>query len=258
MHSKAIKISLFTLFLFFQLLFPLTAEAQNPGETWVLVLNSGDKISGVITGKTDETLSIQTADGKRFQFLRSDIMALKPEEKVDVSTEEKNVRQSGSFVAKIELDGGLAHSSRAGITGRPVLGASLALGSSGALGESSFLGGGLGFESIPHSERGRTITFLPIYAQALLPLTKSKNKPYAGGKSGYNIPLSGRYSGGLFFEVSGGFMRQLSYKSTAAIGLYLKTEQISGIVVEINELGEFITEGKSNVNSLGISLWMTF
>lgn len=257
MHNQYLmrKIILITIVLFLTL---TKSQAQESRAMEVIVLKNGEKIEGRIANRTTNSLTIDTYDNKRFQFQLSEI------ERIDTTTpkikqpSDARSERKTDFAGLAEINGGVSKSASANLSVSPTISVSLAFGTLHAIGSKSFLGIGAGYETVFRSERNHTLGSVPIFLVAQIPFTGSKISPFVRSKAGYALRTEGNYDGGFFVGLTTGAILPLSSKTALSVGIFGKTEQIVGTVVESNEFGNYITQGKTQLPSWGLSFGLIF
>lgn len=234
------------------------SQAQENHALDVIVLKNGEKIEGRIADRSANSLTIHTYDNKRFQFQLSEIERIdnitpKTKQLSDTRSERKT-----NFAGLAEINGGISKSASANLSVSPTTSVSLAFGTIHAIGFKSFLGIGAGYETVIRSERNHTLSSIPIFLVAQIPFTGGNISPFVRGKAGYAFRTAGNYEGGFFAGLTTGAILRLSGKTALCVGIYGKTEQIVGTVVESNEFGKYITQGKTQLPSWGLSFGLIF
>ena len=230
--------------------------AQEAAPKDIIILRNGDRLTGVIVLKTDETVMIQANDGKRFQFQISEIERIE-QEKTKSKAIKQRAAKSGNFGILATIDFGMAKSKEAALTA-PDLGVSVALGSKNAFGSKTFAGIGTGFELIPAKAEDKKMTFIPIFLQIHKNLTDNEIKPFIGTKIGYAISVNENYKGGTIASLSGGINFPIAQRSSINAGIFGKLQQINGSIVEKNELGDFTKRGTTKLCTIGINISFIF
>lgn len=257
-HYKTTRLERWRYFFFviFFLLFGITvilAQEATPQST--VYLKNGDVFKGRILMSTDEVMMIQTDDGKRYQFLTSEI------ERISEDRQKKDSRQIGkesNFGVIIDLEGGIANASTENIRNSPLISGSAALGTKNLFNSNTFAGLGTGVEFIFPKNEGKNLILLPIFIQLNKTFTDNPIKPFIGTKTGYSFGLNKEYKGGVFIKLSGGANFSISEKTSVNLGVFGKIQQISGLIIEKNEWGEFVKNGTTPLYSIGLNFAFIF
>ena len=197
-------------------LLPVAASAD------VIVLHSGQKVEGRIITKSEDIIVIETPQGRRFQYMATDVKEVLEDDKTssdtaaDYANDGNNTRK---VVLRLMFDGGAAF-------------LPMAVGSSRIAGKKIFLGGSVGYAGA--YVNGST-HFIPVQAVVAIPLTQRDNSPEIGMSLGYSIgfrdktAFSGK-TGGVTAGLSVGYKWQVG-KSNALI-LGLKTRLIQSTAIQ--------------------------
>lgn len=233
----------------------LQVFSQQPAQEDVIYLKNGEKYNGEIVLKTDEIVMLKTHDGKRFQFQLSEIKEISKE---NVKMEEvgENVPK-GNFAGLLQVNGGIS-SIKGGISSSPSINASLAFGSKNAFHSSTFLGVGVGYETIFVAQENETLSFLPLFIQIKSILNDKKLSPAVNLKTGYAFHLQNEYKGGLFIHISGGLNYKVTEGSDLYFGLFCQTQRTYGSITETFPQGTFTSKTNGLINSVGLTTAFTF
>jgi len=230
--------------------------AQEAAPKDIIVLRNGDRLTGVIVLQTDETVMIQTDDGKRFQFQIGEIERIE-QEKIKSKVNKMRPAKTGNFGVLAAMELGLAKSSEAAITA-PDIDVSVAFGSKNAFGSETFAGIGAGFELIPAKAEDKRMTFIPIFLQIHKNLTNNNIKPFIGTKIGHAISVHENYKGGTFALLTSGINFPIAQRSSINAGIFGKIQQIKGSIIEKNKLGDFIKNGTTQFSTFGVNISFIF
>lgn len=245
---------------FFALIFFLLILTSGFGQELkprdVIILKNGEKYSGQIILKSDETVMLQTDDGKRYQFQTAEIKEIE-REKIKSRPQQREPKSNSNLGVLAELRGGIARSKSISLTS-PETETSVAIGLRNAFGSKAFVGIGSGLDFIFAKDELKKMTFIPIFIQIHKNLTDNQIKPFIGTKIGYAIGVNENYKGGLSASLSSGINIPVSGRTSINIGIFGKIQQINGAVTEWNELGEFSKNGTAPIGAVGLNFSFLF
>ena len=197
----------------------LCAHAQT------IILRTGARVRGEIIFQNEEVVILRDADGKRFQYLRSDvedIVADQVEEKAEEdAVEEPVIKTAKQASILLEIAGGAAVHPNESAGG--AVSADLIVGSHHIADRHIFIGGGVGYHGL--FMRTEKYHFLPIQVALRMPFMETKHAPMFGASLGYGVALSKEYVGGIYAGADFGYRCQLNQKTAVALSLYAQFQQ---------------------------------
>jgi hypothetical protein len=223
-----------------------------------ILLRTGARVKGSIVFQNEEVVIIRNAEGKRFQYLRSDIeevLAVDPEgdeEVVAVQEEQIDTPKKVSIV--LELFGGAACIPNGAIGG--AAGADLLIGSHHIGDKHLFIGGGIGYRGMFFADE--KFNFLPLQVALRMPFIEQKHAPFFGIALGYGIALSKEYLGGLYGGIDFGYRYQINEKSALALSVFAQFQQAKIGVVEIVDGQDFVNTTFRNILTPGVKFAIYF
>ncbi len=223
---------LFILFLLCLLGVALCAEQR-------VVLRSNKTIVGTIIFQNEEVVIIRDADGKRFQYLMSEVVRI--EEITSKKTEEPKENLSQKKVGiMLQVTGGALVDSHQPTEWGGYTRGQLLIGANNLLGKHIFLGGGVGYEAL--FLNNHQYHLLPIELYSIVPCMQTKHAPFFGLGIGYGVALKGNYTGGFLADIDFGWRMQISEQTTMLLGVNAHLQQLTDKWVEnLPEVNEVIT-----------------
>lgn len=222
-----------------------------------ILLRTGARVKGEIVFQNEEVVIVRNAEGKRFQYMRSDveqILTEEVEEEVQVVEEDNDIKTSKKASILLELAGGAAV--QPGETAGGTFSVDLLVGSHHIGDRHLFVGGGLGYHGLFLGED--KYNFLPIQAAVRMPFTETKHAPVFGVALGYGIALSKEYLGGLYASADFGYRCQLNPKTAIAVVAYTQFQQAKVPVTVIIDGNEYTSKYGRNLVSVGLKLALYF
>lgn len=243
---------LFVMFVVFSL------QAQDVIITDIVRLKTGDVFSGKIIMQNERILMLQTDDGKRFQFLITDVEQIDKEVTEKTTMHKTVVHRKHHVGISIDVNGGIIPKDNIAISALPNAGLSLSVGAKKAFGTQTFFGGGLGMDVVMFPDTEESWYFLPVYLQINIPIGQQKVTPAVGTKAGYAFSLNKNYKSNLYFQFNSGVNINITDVSQLFVGIYLQQIRINGKVTENNELGKFMKNGNTTLCSTGLKVSYRF
>ena len=152
-----------------------------------ILLRTGARVKGEIVFQNEEVVIVRDAEGKRFQYLRSDVEEVLADDPAEVAAEASEKEQELLTPKKasilLELAGGAAVQPQEYAGG--TFSIDLLVGSHHIGDRHLFVGGGLGYHGL--FLNGEKLNFLPIQAAIRMPFTETKHAPVFGLGLGYGI-----------------------------------------------------------------------
>ena len=223
-----------------------------------IVLRTGARVKGAIVFQNEEIVIIRNAEGKRFQYLRSDIeqvLAVDPEDDDEVEAQQEEQIETPKKVSiALELFGGAACIPN-GATGGTA-GVDLLIGSHHIGDRHLFIGGGLGYRGMFFADE--KYNFLPLQVALRMPFIEAKHAPFFGIALGYGIALSKDYLGGLYAGIDFGYRYQINEKSALALTVFAQFQQAKIDVIETIDEQEFVNTTFRNIITPGVKFAIYF
>lgn len=234
--------------------FVLCAHAET------LLLRTGARVKGTIVFQNEEVIIIRNADGARFQYPRSEVQEVLPDDADMALTEEETRAEEEIASAKkasvlLELAGGGTYVSGPEYGG--AVSVDLLVGSHHIKDRHLFIGGGLGYHGVFLADK-KVYNFLPIQVALRMPLTEGKHAPVFGASLGYGVALSKNYVGGLYAGVDFGYRCQINPKSALGLVFFTHYQQARITVVEAVEGVPFSGLSGRNILNFGAKFTLYF
>lgn len=203
----------------------------------VVVLQSGQRVEGKVVVSNTDVVVIETPQGRRFQYLASDIKAVLISETAQEEAkpaQEPDNSGTRKVALRLMADGGICFLPNEHTGG--TFGAEAAVGTSNLAGRRIFLGGSVGYAGM--YMKGTT-HFIPIQLVVSVPLLQTANTPEIGMSLGYGIGIkdkknsfTGSTAGGLTGSLSIGYRWQMSGNKSLLLGLMTRLQQSSIVYAE--------------------------
>lgn len=208
----------------FALLLCLITTASTFADT--VVLRTGQTIEGTIKLQNDDVVIIQDRNGRKFQYLRTDVESVtdtsnqqQPTNEQTPTTNDKQpttndkqpTTKKTSFIAEL-MGGGtfIPYEQNGGMVGLNIM-----IGSKQIKDFPVFLGGGIGYQA--HFVDGSTYSILPIMLAAKVPALTGQHTPLFGVNVGYGVGLNKKCVGGLHAGLDIGYR----YTNAKGAGIYI-------------------------------------
>ena len=223
-----------------------------------VVLTTGRTVDGTIVIENDEVIIIRDADGRRYQFPRSDVQEVtKGEEKDETPVQqeqEKERKDEGIGKVALRLDAGVAALCVPSERWGEAFGIDLQIGSRNLLDSRVFIGGSVGYMG---ALTNKLYSFIPLQLIFSVPLMEGKHAPEIGFGLGYGFAVR-QPAGGLAARIDFGYRYQFSKKSALLVGLQTRFQQARIDVVETVAGNDYTNcVGRSFV-TLGLRLGLQF
>ena len=245
-------------FVVFCLFFCFLTYAQQTVNKSIIYLKNGEKYRGEIVLRTNDILMLKMEDDKRFQFQINEIATIKQENNIDIKHDDTVNAYKNNLSKIITLSGGAAIAPGALklMPLSPTIGVSFAFGSNNLFKSGSFLGLGIGYESIISNLSN--ISFIPVFLQIHSAFEKTKRRMAFGLKAGYDFSINNSYKGGPMAEISEGMNYRYSSDVVFFVGLYEQIRQINGSVRENNQWGSFTSTSNTALYNIGLKASLIF
>lgn len=226
-----------------------------------IVLRSGQRYTGTILLQNEEVVVFRDANGKRFQYLMSDVQAVLTEEELaavtEVVPEETPVLREKKVTVAVQLMGGAAVIP-ANMTGGAVAG-DLAIGSYNLLGKRIFLGGTIGSQT---AWLNGAKTFIPLRLRAEIPFLQEadghRHTPIFGVGVGYGFAANKQYKGGLSAALDLGYRFRVSDKNCFYLGAYTTFQQAQLTITEEVKDQSFTSQANRALITCGVKTALYF
>lgn len=223
-----------------------------------IVLRTGARVKGEIVFQNEEVVIVRDSEGKRFQYLRSDVEEVLADDPAEVAAEVSEKEQELLTPKKasilLELAGGAAVQPQEYAGG--TFSIDLLVGSHHIGDRHLFVGGGLGYHGL--FLNGEKLNFLPIQAAIRMPFTETKHAPVFGLGLGYGIALSKDFLGGLYASADLGYRCQINPKTAIAVVAYTQFQQAKIPVIQYIDDLPFSGKSGRNLVCAGVKLAFYF
>lgn len=220
----------------------------------VVVLQSGRTVRGEIVLQNDDILIIRDAEGRRFQFPPSDIVAVHTDtvETVTAPVEEES-RGTSPVALRLDMAGGgvFVPSYRNGGWGA----VDLQIGTRNLAGKRIFLGGSVGYQVCV---MGQACHFLPLMAVVSVPLTEGRHAPELGAALGYAFAVKQPEQGGLSARLDVSWRYQFRPTAALLLGVQTRFQQAQVKITEMVEGKDYATTQGRNMVGVGVRLAFVF
>lgn len=221
----------------------------------VIYLKTGEKYIGEIVLHTEQVVMIQTYNGKKYQFLPSEISEIKKESLFNGS--EQTNEFDGNIVALLQLGGGIS-TIKGAFNSQPHSAISISLGNKNTFGKNLYVGAGIGYNTIFDSFSEKTLSFLPAFIQFKNIFSNTTISPSTNVKFGYAFPLQSYYSGGVFLNTSAGLNIQTTQKTNIFIGINVQWQYTYGNISEEIFQNTYTSKNNAVMSSYGITTAFVF
>ncbi len=217
----------------------------------VVVLNNGHRIQGEILLQNEEVVIIKKKDGTRYQYPRSEVVAIQENSTIVTTQEEDTIVDIPirPVALRTQLHGGAVYLPNKGWGGQ--IGVDLLIGSKEIAGKPMFIGGSIGYRAKILQET--SYSFVPIQAVICMPLHARQHAPHIGMSIGYGISTSKTTKGGICLNANTGWTYRISDNSSLLLSCFAEWQQTQTQIIETinnqnytNYIGaNFITIGAS-------------
>jgi len=217
-------------------LFVVTTQAE------IIVLQSGQQITGDIVVQNDQIIMVRDSEGRRFQYPRSEVTQIivpaqtdEPVQVIEVQEEEVK----GNCALRLDISGGGLFVP--GFCNGGYGSAAIQIGTRRIGKQSVFLGSSVGYQAAVGKE---LYNFLPLMAVVSFPLIEGKHAPEIGAAIGYGFALKNPNKGGLVAKMDISWRYQYTNKSALLLGVQANFQQ-----AQVNDTE--VIEGKTYTSNLG-------
>lgn len=198
-----------------------------------IILRTGARVKGTVVFQNEEVVIVRNEEGKRFQYMRSDVekvlsddAVVEEETKVEEAEEDITTPKKASILLELSCAPAImVPFSTGGNAGVDFL-----AGTHHIKDKHIFIGAGIGYHG--YFMDGYTYNFLPIEAKISVPFIEAKHAPLFGFAIGYGIALSKDYIGGIYTGLDFGYRYQINPKSALAVLVFASFQQAR---LKINE-----------------------
>lgn len=198
-----------------------------------IILRTGARVKGTVVFQNEEVVIVRNEEGKRFQYMRSDVeevlsddAVVEEETKVEEAEEDITTPKKASILLEVSCAPAImVPFSTGGNAGVDFL-----AGTHHIKDKHIFIGAGIGYHG--YFMDGYAYNFLPIEAKLSLPFIEAKHAPLFGLAIGYGIALSKDYVGGIYTDLDFGYRYQINPKSALAVLVFASFQQAR---LKINE-----------------------
>lgn len=198
-----------------------------------IILRTGARVKGTVVFQNEEVVIVRNEEGKRFQYMRSDVeevlsddAVVEEETKVEEAEEDITTPKKASILLEVSCAPAImVPFSTGGNAGVDFL-----AGTHHIKDKHIFIGAGIGYHG--YFMDGYAYNFLPIEAKLSLPFIEAKHAPLFGLAIGYGIALSKDYVGGIYTDLDLGYRYQINPKSALAVLVFASFQQAR---LKINE-----------------------
>ena len=230
-----------------------------------ILLHTGARVQGSVVFQNDEVVIIRDASGARFQYPRSDIREILPdnpdEDTKPAQEEQTDMETSKKVSIQLQLSAGAAvqPAEKAGAA----YDVDLFVGSHHIDTRHIFLGLGVGYHGLAllsPTNPTETFHFLPVMAALRLPLIEQRHAPTFGVAVGYGIALNKdkKYVGGAHADLDFGYRCQLNEKTALECTAFAQFQQATLNVVETVEGVDFVNRTGRILVSSGLRFAVFF
>lgn len=226
-----------------------------------IILRSGQRYTGTIIFQNEEVVVFRDANGKRFQYVMTDVKSILTDEEAvtteEVATEETPALREKKVAVAIQVMGGAAVIP-ANMTGGSVAG-ELAIGTHNLMGKRIFLGGTIGFQT---AWLNGAKTFIPLRLRAEIPFLQEadghRHTPVFGVGVGYGFAANKQYKGGLSAALDLGYRFRVSDKNCFYLGAYTTFQQTQLTITEEVKDQSFTSHANRALITCGVKTALYF
>ena len=198
-----------------------------------IILRTGARVKGSVVFQNEEVVIVRSEEGKRFQYPRSDVEEILPDDQTledvqEAAEEEEEVNTTKK--ASILLEVSCAPAIMVPFSTGGNAGVDFLAGTHHIKDKHIFIGAGIGYHG--YFMDGYAYNFLPIEAKLSLPFIEAKHAPLFGLAIGYGIALSKDYVGGIYTDLDFGYRYQINPESALAVLVFASFQQAR---LKINE-----------------------
>ena len=210
-----------------------------------IILRTGARVKGTVVFQNEEVVIVRNEEGKRFQYMRSDVEEVLSDDAVveeEMKVEEAEEDITTPKKASILLELSCAPAIMVPFSTGGNAGVDFLAGTHHIKDKHIFIGAGIGYHG--YFMDGYTYNFLPIEAKISVPFIEAKHAPLFGFAIGYGIALSKDYIGGIYTGLDFGYRYQINPKSALAVLVFASFQQAR---LNVNEM----IDGSTYTNRTG-------
>lgn len=251
------------IFLFLCIFLTSQLSAQESVSKDKITLLTGEIYIGDIYVKTDELVMIKTENGKRYQFMLSQVKRIEKtihtSNNLNANTVQSSVDDNspGYFCGNIEISGGVS-SAKYAFSSIPITEVSMIFGKNNISGKNLLFGLGASYQMLFITVNNQPVIFIPAFIRLQKTFLKSKTSPFIGLDAGYSFGLNSGYGGGPFIKIVAGIVRKINYKSDFYGAVFGGISSINTALTERNDLGTYQYPGNTDMTALGIKCGFHF
>lgn len=219
-----------------------------------LTLQGGMTFSGELLAENDEVVVLRDKQGRRFQYMKSEVAMLSRLSQAPAATEEETTAtRTGKVAARLQVAAGAAtlpHS----WWGTDVA-ADFMLGTRTLADRPCFLGGSIGYHGVFLPEQ--RYHYVPIQLVLSMPLVEGKHAPELGLSVGYGISAN-TTQGGLCAAANIGYRYTFAPRGALLLSAYLRFQQDRLTIQESLEGKLYNKQVGSGILGMGINMALQF
>ena len=216
----------------------------------VVVLQSGQSVKGDIVLQNEDVVIIRATNGMRYQYPMSEVLAVKQDEHVSETAEEKRAAEDQFKHVGVcaQAVGGGVYVPYMGWGGN--VGASLKIGANLLEEQQMFVGGEVGYKAMIFTDQ--TYSFIPLQLFFSTILNSKKHAPIVGVNVGYSFSANRKTQGGICAGVNVGWHYKVDHNTNIALGLSADWQQAKTEVVQMI-VNPDTNEQKGYTNYMGVN-----
>ena len=225
----------------------------------VITLRTGNTVRGEIVAQDEDVVIIKDINGRRFQYLRSDIDSVTVEQQEQNAVmRDETINRSKKVSLSLELAGGgmsVHHAMNGG-----AFSADLLVGTHNLANKRIFLGGGIGYHGFIGTQ---TYSFIPLQVALRVPVLEGKHSPQIGVGVGYGFAISSNASSGLYAGLDVGYRYQATEKTAICVSLFAQFQQTKINITETmtdteQKAVDYTYQAGSNLLAYGLKFALYF
>lgn len=216
----------------------------------VVVLQSGQSVKGDIVLQNEDVVIICATNGMRYQYPMSEVLAVKQDEHVSETAEEKRTAEDQFKHVGVcaQAVGGGVYVPYMGWGGN--VGASLKIGANILEEKQMFVGGEVGYKAMIFTDQ--TYSFIPLQLFFSTILNSKKHAPIVGVNVGYSFSANRKTQGGICAGVNVGWHYKINHDTSMALGISTDWQQAKTEVVQMI-VNPDTNEQKGYTNYMGVN-----
>lgn len=222
----------------------------------VVVLQSGQTMQGEIVMQNDEVILLRDADGRRYQFLQSEVQSIQADSVVSSAPLSTSDTQHSKVSLRLDVAGGALFVPSYNTGG--FFSADLAIGTRNLANRRIFLGGSIGYQFANSPVHRFTNHFIPLMAVVSVPLMDGKHAPEIGAGIGYGFAVKSPQKGGMTAQLDLSWRYQYSASSALLLGVRTRFQQAKVDYTEVIDGKEYNSPQGRCFVSVGVHLSLLF